>query len=284
MSDNQIKSKKISLKKQFKIVWIVLAVILVCNIIISLISYSSYKKGQDLTAASLIVSDAITGTGKFTSEKLEKDRKGTIRSMYSYLNPSYYSYRSSYGTISNSDVISAVRKVESSLNEILRGEKYNKGASYYLKYTSFGEFYSNTNTAFFIIYGILFLIVGTLNLYYLIDRKTEIVIKNELLICKRNNGKSIQALLENINSVETTRLKGLSLIGNGFKYKIILVENNEVLREEIMKLLSKISKVEHKKEDNYDSMKELKKYKKLLDDGIITEEEFDKKKKELLNL
>src|SRR5699024_3927223 len=78
MSDNQIKSKKISLKKQFKIVWIVLAVILVCNIIISLISYSSYKKGQDLTAASLIVSDAITGTGKFTSEKLEKDRKGTI--------------------------------------------------------------------------------------------------------------------------------------------------------------------------------------------------------------
>ena len=79
-------------------------------------------------------------------------------------------------------------------------------------------------------------------------------------------------------------MKGLSLIGNGFKYKIILVENNEVLREEIMKLLSKTSKVEHKKEDNYDSMNELKKYKKLLDDGIITEEEFDKKKKDLLKL
>ena len=39
MSDNQIKSKKISLKKQFKIAWIILAVVLVCNIIISLISY-----------------------------------------------------------------------------------------------------------------------------------------------------------------------------------------------------------------------------------------------------
>ena len=51
-----------------------------------------------------------------------------------------------------------------------------------------------------------------------------------------------------------------------------------------MKLLSKISKVEHKKEDNYDSMNELKKYKKLLDDGIITQEEFDAKKRQLLGL
>ena len=33
-----------------------------------------------------------------------------------------------------------------------------------------------------------------------------------------------------------------------------------------------------------DPYEEIKKYKQLLDDGIITEEEFDKKKKELLGL
>ena len=40
----------------------------------------------------------------------------------------------------------------------------------------------------------------------------------------------------------------------------------------------------NKKEDNVDPMEEIKKYKELLDSNIITQEEFDQKKKELLNL
>lgn len=284
MKENEIKSKKISLKKHFIIAWSVIAVILVCNIIINLISYSSYKKGQDLAAASILVSNEIAGTGKFSAEDLKNNRKDTIKSMYRFLNPTYSSYRTKYGTINNSDVLSSAADMRSSLGKILWDANYKEGASYYLKYTSFGDFYGSKNTAFFVIYGILLLIVGTLNIYYLIDKKTEIIVKGKLLICKKNNRKSIQVLLENIKSIENTRLKGLSLIGDGFKYKIILVENNEELRKKIMNLLSKTSKIEHKKEDNYDSMNELKKYKQLLDEGIITNEEFEKKKSELLNL
>ena len=49
-----------------------------------------------------------------------------------------------------------------------------------------------------------------------------------------------------------------------------------------------IYKTEKQKEvvvlENTDSMSEIKKYKELLDSGIITQEEFDTKKKQLLDL
>ena len=61
-------------------------------------------------------------------------------------------------------------------------------------------------------------------------------------------------------------------------------------KEGISKFVSKFSKKSEKeekvevKEDNKDPYEEIKKLKELLDMGIITQEEFDKKKKELLNL
>lgn len=284
MEENEIKSQKISLKKQFKIVWIVVAVILILNVVINIVSYSNYKKGQDLAATSLLVADSLSSSNTFSSESFEQDRKKTIRKMYNYLNPTYYNVKTQYGNINNSEAISAARKVESSLNEILKGENYKKGASYYLKYTGFFEFYFDNNIPFFIIYGILFLVIVILNIYYLIDKKTEIVVKKDILICKKKNGKSIQVLLKNITSVEIIRLKGLKVLGNGFRYKIILVKNNEEIRNEIMKLLSENAKDTTKSKENDANINELKKYKQLLDDGTITKEEFDKKKAELLNL
>ena len=47
-------------------------------------------------------------------------------------------------------------------------------------------------------------------------------------------------------------------------------------------MLSKFGK--SKEESKKDPIEEIKKYKELLDSGIINQEEFDKKKKELLNL
>ena len=284
MEQSEIKSQKISLKKQIKIVWIVLAAILILNIVINVVSYSKYKKGQDLAAASLLVADALSSSSTFSAESFKQDRKETIKKMYRFLNPTYYSFRTQYGTINNSEVIESADKAERALNEILSKQNYDESASYYLRYTSFFEFYFAKNVLFFVIYGSIFLVVGILNIYYLRDKKTEIIVKKDILICKKNNGKSIQVLLKNITSAETTRLKGLKIVGNGFKYKIILVKNNEEIRNEIMKLLAESAEVTTEPKENDGNINELKKYKQLLDDGIITQEEFDKKKAEILNL
>ena len=61
--------------------------------------------------------------------------------------------------------------------------------------------------------------------------------------------------------------------------------------EDIIAILTSISAENEKNQTNNsniqntnDPITEVKRYKELLDNGIITQEEFDKKKKELLNL
>lgn len=49
-----------------------------------------------------------------------------------------------------------------------------------------------------------------------------------------------------------------------------------------MKLINRDPKVENKSQ--IDSTEEIRRYKKLLDDGIISQEEFEQKKKQLLKL
>ncbi len=241
--ENEIKSNKICLKKQFIIIWIILVAIFIINIVVSISSYSSYKKGQDLTATSLILSDELNGMGEFSKEKFEKDRKGTIKSMYNFLHPDSY-YSTVYGRTAYRDLLRQADKVEDALNEILRKNDYNKGASYYLLYTGFGEYYIKTNIGFIVIYVVLVMAVIAINVFYIIDKKTEIIVNNELIICKKRNGKIRQTMLENIKSIEETNLKGLRVKGDSFKYKIILINNSEELKTRITEAL-----LNNKKED-----------------------------------
>ena len=65
-------------------------------------------------------------------------------------------------------------------------------------------------------------------------------------------------------------------------FKEKFTEGFNKTKEGVSNLLSKFGK--SKEESKKDPIEEIKKYKELLDSGIINQEEFDKKKKELLNL
>ena len=64
--------------------------------------------------------------------------------------------------------------------------------------------------------------------------------------------------------------------------------NNDVQRIQCLDIIIKkeeeLNNVETQSQDNNDAVTQIKKFKELLDIGAITEEEFNTKKKELLNL
>ena len=73
------------------------------------------------------------------------------------------------------------------------------------------------------------------------------------------------------------------LVFSGINYRILCETRREKMEREKKELEE--AKLENKKENNNDNkFEEVKKYKDLLDSGIISQEEFDKKKKELLGL
>lgn len=98
-----------------------------------------------------------------------------------------------------------------------------------------------------------------------------------------------QIMVKDINSIDE-HISGLTKTGelriNGITESFIIKIFKKGLGEEIKKA---INKAENMKEDNksintiISNADEIRKYKQLYDDGIITQEEFEKKKNELLN-
>lgn len=73
----------------------------------------------------------------------------------------------------------------------------------------------------------------------------------------------------------------INLLSYKLNTKTISYKN---LSEKTQKILSTLNIMKNNSEHQIDSTNELLKYKKMLDENIITQEEFDAKKKELLNL
>lgn len=272
-----IKSEKKNLKKVWKFLWKILGIIFIVTTVIGLINYRGYKKGQDASIdAMLLASDEFDSI---------KDKKELIEKMYSFLNPIPFSFRTEYGIIDNSDSINAADKTEEALKKVLKEFGYETySGSYYLKYTNFIEYYFNEWIGLPLMVIILFCILLSLTIFIKLDKKSEIVITDNVITFKNMFGRTSQALLKDITSVNIIMFDGLKIIGNGFKHKIILIENNVVLEDKIMKLLRGIKSNERLNREEKDFSIEIKKYKELLDSGVITQEEFEKKKKELLNL
>ena len=116
----------------------------------------------------------------------------------------------------------------------------------------------------------------------ILNKKHNIIIMKDTVTITKLFKKKADLLISDINSVETTKLKGVKIIGNGFKYNVLLLSNNEEVKEKLFKLLSETKKETKEKKEKPSAADEIKKYKDLLDSGAITQEEFDKKKKELL--
>lgn len=128
-------------------------------------------------------------------------------------------------------------------------------------------------------------LIGVLVFFLL--KSMEIVVTDKRVHGRTYFGKRVDLPLDSISSVGSAWLKGITVATSSGKISFLLINNAREIHEEIRKLLIERQEKEktaqpEKVSASTSVVDELKNYKELLDSGIITQEEFDKKKKELL--
>lgn len=122
---------------------------------------------------------------------------------------------------------------------------------------------------------------------YFCYKDMKIVVTNTRVYGKCAFGKRVDLPLDTISAVGTSFFKGIDIGTSAGKIHFKWIKNNEEIHAEISKLLN--SRQANKKEqttivNNVSNADELTKYKELLDTGVITQEEFNTKKKQLLGI
>lgn len=118
--------------------------------------------------------------------------------------------------------------------------------------------------------------------------RVQITVTNKRVYGINSNGKRVDLPLDSITAIGTSWLSGLAVTTASGSIKFLSLKNRDELHEAISKLLierqEKKASVVTQQETPQSNADELKKYKELLDGGIITQQEFENKKKQLLNL
>lgn len=124
---------------------------------------------------------------------------------------------------------------------------------------------------------------------FLMFRKSELVITDKRVYGKAIFGKRVDLPLDKVSAVGTSFLKGIDVGTSSGRIKFKLVKNQDEIHAALSKLL-----LDRQEKESHNTVvenivsasnaDELKKFKDLLDSGVITQEEFDAKKKQLLGL
>lgn len=137
--------------------------------------------------------------------------------------------------------------------------------------------------------GLLFCLIGAI--FYIAWLKVAITVSDKRVYGTGIWGKRVDLPLDLISAVSTSNFKGITVSSSSGAIAFKLIENYRDIHQAISDLLIErqqkvaISEVPVIKQELQQSVAdELKKYKELLDSGIITEEEFNAKKKQLLGL
>ena len=124
---------------------------------------------------------------------------------------------------------------------------------------------------------------------FLMFRKSELVITDKRVYGKAIFGKRVDLPLDKVSAVGTSFLKGIDVGTSSGRIKFKLVKNQDEIHAALSKLL-----LDRQEKESHNTVvenivsasnaDELKKFKDLFDSGVITQEEFDAKKKQLLGL
>ena len=124
--------------------------------------------------------------------------------------------------------------------------------------------------------------------FYISISKCKMTVTDKRIYGTAGWGKRVDLPLDSVSSVGTSMLGGIAVGTSSGRISFVAMKK----RDEIHSMLSKLI-VERQNNTNtssannsntMSSAEEIKKYKDLLDSGIITQEEFDTKKKQLLGL
>lgn len=173
---------------------------------------------------------------------------------------------------------------EEKLHELLECPPIRNGnAMSYAIEETFEEFYiwMLPLAAMIVIGGLLFLWL----------RSYELTVTDKRVYGKVAWGKRVDLPVDSVSATATISLfKGVSVSTSSGKISFLAIKNANEIYEAVSKLL-----VERQQENKTavvattapaatDEAEQLQKFKKLLDDGVITQEEFDAKKKQILGL
>lgn len=151
-------------------------------------------------------------------------------------------------------------------------------------YFNFGTLYFTRMMIFFIASALGFV---SAVLSYLIMNNCEIVVSDKRVSGKIKFGIKVDLPLNQISCVGQGWFKSLTVATSSGMIRFWLLENREDVFSEITNLLSKFQNSQNIVQHNEtisSNADELKKIKELLDSGVITQEEFDGMKKQLLGL
>ena len=129
-------------------------------------------------------------------------------------------------------------------------------------------------------------------LIYLWLRSYSITVTNKRVYGQTAFGKRVDLPFDSVSSVGTSALKGIAVGTSSGKISFKLIKNQSEIHDVISKLLAERQTTEKNTSEptvtqtvvESSSADEIKKFKELLDMGVISQEEFDEKKKQLLNL
>ncbi|MGN0500525.1 MAG: SHOCT domain-containing protein [Ruminococcus sp.] len=119
-------------------------------------------------------------------------------------------------------------------------------------------------------------------------RSQELTVTDKRVYGKASFGKRVDLPLDSVSAVSTSAFKGIAVGTSSGKISFKLIKNQDEIHALVSKLLLERQKDEKPKtetqESNFTNADEIKKYKELLENGAITQEEFEAKKKQLLGL
>ena len=128
-------------------------------------------------------------------------------------------------------------------------------------------------------------------IFYMVMSKIEMTVTNKRVYGKVLFGKRVDLPLDMVSAVGTTIFNGICVTTSSGAIKFPMIKNSEEIHATISKLLLErqnkkedFTKTVAKEENSHSNADELKKYKELKDQGVLTEEEFQMKKKQLLGL
>ena len=175
---------------------------------------------------------------------------------------------------------------------------YDPAYDDFYRYYGKSEFTAREN-AMYNSLGLLFLIVIlpvgtifiTMSIFCLVLKSMQIVVTDKHVYGKTYFGKSVDLPIDSISAVGSKWMKGITVSTSSGKISFLLIKNAQKIHAQIRKLLIERQENKNKVEINTVSMpvqtsapEELKKYKELLDGGVITQEEYELKKKQILGI
>lgn len=260
-----ITSEKIKLDKLLKVLWIVVAAVLLITFLTTNADYSEYKAAQDYAVSIL----------RETQEDFKNAPDGpeTVREMYSHLQ--YYFHGVGY----------VYREVDKLIGEMLEEKGYTCYlASRYLEHTNYFEYTAANNAFAYLPFALVLLGTLLFTLWYKADSQKTMEVQEDCVVAYQKKTPVKQFLIKDIKNVEAAGKNGLKILGNGFHYKINLVKNREEIRQTLLTKLQSASAPAAPAQESAPKADDIRYFKDLLDSGIITQEEFDAKKKQLLGL